>query len=320
MRNKSAGPSTLSTLFLAAAVMLVGTALTVGGLWYVGWLNLPFLNRPRDAGPPEGTVPVYLSVKEIPAYTRVTREHLFDAAENPHFFHLPPADVEQRGLITDFSKILGRIVAHDFRPGVGFRDKDFLPEGTRPGIVGGTPPDKRALVLDAAKIQGIYALKAGDHFDLLATVLVEPVRAGGTHATIVGAPPASEPKKNAVVKPLVQNGVVVQPVAVRPALPGAAKKGQEKPPAQEIVIAVAPDEVAPLTQALAVGADIIAAYRSGQPTNGSTDDLTPGSPPPPPTTTIEVIQNGKRELLTFPAPPARAPAVTTSAAPQSPAR
>jgi Flp pilus assembly protein CpaB len=270
---------------------------------------IPFLTAARaEFVPPEGTLHVYLTVKEVPAYTRINREHLFDASGKPKLLWLTPEDIEKSGgLLTQRDDILGRVVSHDIRAGYGFTDKDFLPKGTRAGVEGGIPPGKRALVIDASKVHGIHALKLGDHFDLLASVMVEPAKGSGPMA-----PPAE--KKQAVVKALVQNGVVVKPVANRPPAQGSPKKNNDKP-VEEIVIAVEPEEIASLTAALAVGSDIMAAYRSGHPDDAKLGkDVTPGTPPPVRPTTIEVIQGTHREFVSF-YPPSK-----TSPSPASPSK
>lgn len=308
MRNAPARTPVLSSLLLAFAVLVVGITGTIGGLWYMG-VPIPFLTRAQaEYVPPEGTLHVYLTVKEVPAYTRISREHLFDGSGKAKFLWLTPEDIEKSGgLITQRDDILGRVVSHDIRAGYGFTDKDFLPKGTRAGVEGGIPPGKRALVIDATKVHGIHALKLGDHFDLLASIMVEPAKGGGPLA-----PPAE--KKQAVVKALVQNGVVVKAVANRPPAQGTPKKSNDKP-VEEIVIAVEPEEIAPLTAALAVGADIVAAYRSGHPDDAKLGkDVTPGTPPPVRPTTIEVIQGTHREIVSFYPPPkvANPPPASTS--------
>ena len=299
MRHSPARPSPLTLLLLIVAVLVVGSAGTVGALWGMG-VPIPFLTPAKtEFVPPEGTLPVYLTVKEIPAYTRVSREHLFDSSGKPNVLWLTPEDIEKSGgLFTRRDDILGRVVAHDVRAGYGFTEKDFLPKGTRAGVEGGIPPGKRALVIDAAKVHGIHALNLGDPFDLLASVLAEPAKGSGS------ASPMAE-KKQAVVKALVQNGIVVKPVGNRPPAQGTpAKKANDKP-VEEIVIAVEPEEIAPLSAALAVGADIIAAYRSGHPDDAKVGKVeTPGTPPPARPVSIEVIQGNHRETVSF-YPPAK---------------
>ena len=49
----------------------------------------------------------------------------------------------QMGVISDFSQITGRVVDHEKPPRYPFTELDFLPKGTRPGLVAVIPPGKR---------------------------------------------------------------------------------------------------------------------------------------------------------------------------------
>ena len=69
--------------------------------------------------------------------------------------------------------MIGRVVNHEKQANYAFRETDFLPPGTRPGMVAGIPPGKRSYTLEVTKIKGIQSLKAGDRFDLLATLPVD---------------------------------------------------------------------------------------------------------------------------------------------------
>jgi len=313
----SSRPSLVGRAILWLGLLTVGVVGTVGVLWSMGKIELPFLSRAKAPfEPPPGTVPVLLSAKEIPAYTRITRDHLFDVNGKPNLFYLPPEEVKHRELFTDINAILNRVTARDIKKGYAFRDKEFLPEGSRAGVAGGVPPGKRALVVEATKIQGIFGLKAGDSFDLVASVHIDPAKANDkvSQALYLANQPGGTAKKHARVNALVQNGYVVQGVSMRqtPTTSASLTQGQktQMKPVQEIVIAVAPQEVAPLTEALGIGAEILAVYRSGQPGEVQVSVDTPGSPPPLKLYAIEVIIGHKRDVVLFPqfkqnpAPPA----------------
>ncbi len=337
MRNPKVRSSPWRTLALLAVAGVAGLVLLAGGLGYLhvaGYIDLPFLPRPRPMYvPQEGMVAVPLLARDVPPYTKITREFVLDKSGNPPVSYLHADEAERRGFMTDVREFMGRVSARELKAGYALKPDDLLPKGSRPGAPGGTPPGKRAMVLDASKIIGVYALRAGDRFDLIASVTVEPAKSQqGGAVTVVGGPAAHEPKKRVVVKPLVQNGVVVLPVAYRAHLPGTPRKMLEKPGPAELVVAVAPDEVAPLTAAMAMGAEIVAAYRSGQPEDSVQGAaLTPGTPPPAKPVMVEVIHKGKREVLSFPgaaAPPVSqpeppstvSPAVATRAVDRTPAR
>ena len=97
------------------------------------------------------------------------------------------------------SKILGRVTAREKPAGYAFKERDFLPEGTSPGVVGGTPPGKRAITLDASKLKGVHDLNEGDHVDLLASVSVDMPGAGHSSGgrlgtNVVATPDTAWPK------------------------------------------------------------------------------------------------------------------------------
>jgi len=139
--------------------------------------------------------------------------------------------------------------------------------------------------------------------------------------------------KQATVQVLVQNGHVVEPLTTRQ-VPISSRTLTQGPitrtkPVQELVIAVAPDEVARLTEAMAVGAEISCVPRSGRP-DDPVDSVTPnlkpwspftglGSAPADwgqhgggsslnpggsPLTMIESISGSKREIIAVPSRPA----------------
>ncbi len=290
--------SWLAPILLGSGLLTAGVGGTLGTLVATGVVPNPFfVKEEKTFQPPEGTVPVLLSVKAIPAYTKVTRDHLFEVTGKPKLFHLTPAEIETRGIYTDFNKILGRVTSHDVKPGYAFREKDFLPEGARDGVAGGTPAGKRAMVLDAAKLQGVHALRANDHVDLIATYPVDVAKPNNKN--VIGEA-ENAPKKQALVKVLVQDGVVILPVTTRQV--PQPKSTSAKPvmmTLQEVVLAVEPTEIAAIGEALGAGAEVMAVFRSGQPGEPVKALPTPGSQPKAPPVRIEVLQGETRQVFTF---------------------
>lgn len=290
--------------FFGVALLVLGIVATLGILIATGNLDVPFLrSKEVRPGPPPGMVPVLLSVKPIPAYSRVTRDHLFDSKGQPKIFYLSPEDIAKKGILTDFGKIIGRVVAEDHRAGYAFREKDFLPEGSRPGIAGGTPSGKRALVLEATEIQGVHALKAGDRIDLLASFPLEKQQPGRNRGVVeVGMIDPSQRTKQAHVEILVHNGFVVQGVSIRkePTTSRSLTQGTrtQMKPVEEFTLAMEPEELPRITQALALGAKLIAALRSGRP-GEEESEASPLQSPREKTTVIETIKGGTREIVTF---------------------
>lgn len=276
-------------LVLAAVAALV---VVVGALAALGVVDLSRLwsSEPSTAG----LVPVPTPAKGIPAYTRVRRDHLWDVTRGRiSVVYLPPRAVTPEMLVS-ISDVIGRVLDHDKEPGYVFTESDFLPKGTREGIVAGIPAGKRAVRVAADKVDGLYGLHAGDRFDLLATMPIDASRSSGAQSFGFSGPYSqqlalqaqlSNWDKQATVRVIVQSAVVVEPMMTR-AVPvyqsslteGAATRVR---PVQEAVIAIDPDEVAPLTEAIAVDAKLTSIPRSGRPDdppNSRTPNLHPVSP------------------------------------------
>jgi Flp pilus assembly protein CpaB len=275
-------------LALAAGAAVV---VILGILMALGVIDLSKLrsNKPNYAG----LIAVPTPAKLIPAYTRVRRDHLWDAA-NTRFtvVYLPPKAVTPE-MMTSIGDIIGRVLDHDKEAGYVFTQDDFLPKGTREGLVAGIPAGMRAVRVSADRVEGLYGLRAGDRFDLLATLPID-ASGGGNQTFNAAGPYASELalqaqlsnwQKQATVRVIVQNAIIVQPMNTRGVTTvansltdGAATRVRA---VQEAVIAISPDEVAPLTEAMAVDARLTSVPRSGRPDdplNSRTPNLRPFSP------------------------------------------
>ena len=128
----------------------------------------------------------------------------------------------------------------------------------------------------------MHELKEGDHVDLLVSIPVDMPGAsrsssgllggggsGPSGANVVAAPDTLLLPKRSVVKPLVQDGVVVSPVTARmvPVTNNSLMNGAttRNTRVEEIVLAVAPAEVAPLDEAMDLKHQITCVARSGRP-------------------------------------------------------
>jgi hypothetical protein len=277
-----------------AGFVLTGTVLVVGGtvgtLWAMG---VPMPWQRKVARSLEGLVAVPVSGVKVPAYTKVTRDHFANQKTGAFsVVHLRPEEVRP-DVLTDLSKIVGRVLANDKPAGYAFTERDFLPEGTRPGVVAGVPPGKWAYTLDATKVQGIHALRAGDHVDILASLPLDDKQKGAS-SQILNAPIAARTKQ-AVIRVLVDDGVIAVPVTTRKPPGGAKAKGGD---ISEVVIACDPEELPALSEAVAIDATLICVARSGRPGAENAKTELKGKTPPEPTT-IEVIVGGKRKVLAF---------------------
>jgi len=263
-----------------SALLIIG-ALTLGGIVTVAALGvfnvidlgkLAYWKKPLPI--PKNWVAIPVCTKSIPAYTSVTRDYLLDRSGQWFMDHQPPEKVP-KGVITDISKIRGRVTARAMEAPSYFKEEDFLPKGSSPGIAGGTPAGKRAYTLDVANLKGVvHDLREGDHVDLRGSVSVDMPgmghsNAGHTGTNVVATPDMTFLSKRSFVRPLVQDGVVVMPVRTRnvPIVSRSLTQGTSTRtiPKQEIVIAVEPQEVALLDEAVDLKYEITCVARSGRP-------------------------------------------------------
>lgn len=296
----------LGQALFGGSVLLIGVVLTLGALAATGRIPLPFWSGKaviRAPGQPEGTIAVPITAQSVPAYTRLTRDHFWDTKTGRFtVIYLYPDDIRP-GMLTNLNDILNRVLATEKKPGYAVTESELLPKGTRPGLAGGTPPGKRALTLEAARLHGIYGLRIGDRIDLVASVPVDAKPTTSDLRVLLNGTrpsgPLSAAKKQANVVVLAENAIVVSPVTVRP-VPGPKSKAAQSKPIEELTIAVSPEEVARLSEALAVDAVITAVMRSGRPdeVEGPVKPASSEEPPPPPTL-IETIRAGQRTTLIF---------------------
>lgn len=304
--------SPLKIIALAVGALLLGTFGTLGILYAMG-VPLPFLQKPILVRQREG-IPVPIAAKPIPAYTKLTKEYFINPRTGDYAVDYVPSKehADRLGLMTSLKDLLGRVTTREKNPGYGFTEKDLFPVGTRAGVVAGIPPGKRAFVIQGDKIQGIHALKAGDRFDLLGSVSVDMDKAmaklkqaGVNNSPLLNDSLVSPPKR-ASMRVLVENGAIVVPTAIREVPTGASANVKGKiptKPLQEITLAVDPQEVPYLTEALAVNLQMVCVARSGHPEETLTErskivieDNAPRMQ------TIETIVGNKRQVLVFTKP------------------
>ncbi len=267
-----------------AALALLGL---LGLAWVGGWG--PFAEVIDPFRQPDGTLAVPISPRTIPAYKRVGLEDLVDPRTGrPAYVYLKPDSVREE-MKVELSSIVGRVLSKEKPAGFAFTERDFAPTGTPPGLSAGIPPGKRAMRLDIVKVPGLEELRPGDRFDLIATIPLDPSSLEGEAIGGIRRadayfldPSLSNWTKQATVEVIVQNGLLVVPVKTRtmPIPVSTLTQGQvtRQRPIQEVVVAIDPLEVAPLTQAIATDAELQTVIRSGHPEDPA-DSATPGARP-----------------------------------------
>lgn len=316
-------PGSLSTMSGPAIAITVAVS-AIAAIVLLAALGIIDLSKLRSNQPSTaGLIAVPTAAVPIPAHTRIRRDHLWDRANGRiAVVYLPPRAVTKE-MLQNITQVIGRVLDADKQPGYVFTDADFLPRGTREGLVAGIPAGKRAIRVSVDRVEGLYGLNAGDRFDIVATLPIDAN--GGGRSLNLGGPYGQEIAleaelsnwdKQATVRVIVQNAVIVEPLAARGApvaqttAPGAAARARA---IQEAVIAVNPNEVALLTEAMAVEAKLSSIPRSGRPDdpiNSRTPDLRPFSPFAVPGranqtnafSTVETIMGPKRAMTAVPRP------------------
>lgn len=301
--NRSGG----AVLIIAALVLAAGATFGVlAGAGVVDTSKLAFWRKaeaPQPA-PPADAIAVPICARPVPAYTKILRDHLFNTKTGKFaYVYLRREDIKP-GTLTSMSEILGRVLVHDKSAGYAFTERDFAPQGTREGLTAGIPPGKRAYRLEASRIAGVHGLLAGDHLDVIASVPLDLKNAAALPPAVRLGP---RPAKQAEVRLIVRDGVVVTPVTTRavPLTTSTLTQGARNTtrPVQEIVIAVDPDEVRRLSEAESLEYGLTAVAHSGVPGDESeppatTADESPDGAAAP--RVIETIVGGKRQTVYFP--------------------
>lgn len=325
--RKPGAPFTLTTPMIVVAAT-AGLVVLFGLLVAVGVIDLAIFREP----PPStaGLIPVPTPATAIPAYTRIRRDHLWDPVnQRISVVYLPPRAVTKE-MLRGITDIIGRVLEAEKAPGYVFTEDDFLPPGTREGLVAGIPAGMRAVRVSGDRVEGLAGLNTGDRFDLLATLPIADAQSGGSQSFGFSGPYGSQIAlqaqlsnwtKQATVRVIVQNAIIVEPMLGRGV--AVTQNSLADGPStrirnvQEAVIAVSPDEVAPLAEAIAVEARLTTVPRSGRPddpVNSRTPDLRPFAPFAAPGssldgsadgddfTVVETISGQKRALAAVPRP------------------
>lgn len=258
----SVGGPLVVTLVLA----VVGGGLSLLLLSYAGFFSSGPSRPSRN-----GMVAVPKSVRPIKAYTKISREDLIDLrlGDDSYFWMTPEQVQANPEWIINPSQIIGRVLAQDKEKDYVFSEKNFLPDGTRPGIAGGTPPGKRAMVISVDQIPGLDLLNAGDQFDLLTSLSGNGATGTGVdYAALLGGIKApdlrvGERASTGGVRVLIQGGTLVSIDKTTP--PANNRSARTTTTNTFATIALAPEEVALLTEALGNETKMFCVARSGQP-------------------------------------------------------
>ncbi|TWT93525.1 SAF domain protein [Neorhodopirellula pilleata] len=222
-------------------------------------------------------------VRPMNAYDALTKNDFINPqTQQLNVIWLPEATAQVAS--RNMADLIGRVLRRDKQAGMVLSEADFLEKGTRPGLVAGIPAGKFAMSIPASGIAGLEQLRGGDHFDLLVSL---PMRDGEDQLTnsepaalFGGIKPPSlrvgQLSRRHGVKHLVTDGMLVTlfsgskrstngPTGLTVTPSSSKSKSTATPAAVFAELAVNPDEIGPLTEAISLGTKMTCVLRSGLP-------------------------------------------------------
>ncbi|MCP4941564.1 MAG: hypothetical protein GY924_06230, partial [Planctomycetaceae bacterium] len=191
------------------------------------------------------------------------------------------------GAFTQATDIIGRVVKSDKSPGFAFAENNFFERGTPAGLAGATPPGMRAMTLKAAQLAGVHRISMGEQIDLVANIPLQKLNRfeRSTGSRLPGADLIVDPtlargeEKETTARLVARQAVVLTPVLKRVSTETSASLSQGKRllsvPVEEVVLAVAAEDVSAVTAALELGATVNVLVRSGRLTSDETSPIIP---------------------------------------------
>ena len=273
------------------AVLMGVTALgmlSVAGV-AVAWALGMFADKPA-AEPIDrtGQLAFPAIVRPMNAYEAIAKDDFINPqTKQLNVVWLPEATAQVAS--RNMAELIGRVLRRDKQAGMVLSEADFLEKGTRPGLVAGIPAGKLALAIPASGIPGLEQLRGGDRFDLLVSL---PMRDGEEQisnsepaALFGGIKPASlrvgQLSRRHGVKHLITDGMLVTLFSGEKRStsgpsgltvpPGGNKSKSTTTQTVFAELAVDPEEIGPLTEAISLGTKMTCVLRSGLP-NGKVED------------------------------------------------
>ena len=186
--------------------------------------------------------------------------------------------VKLGGAFTQATDIIGRVVKNEKSPGFAFAEANFFERGTPAGLAGATPPGMRAMTLEAAQLAGVHRISMGEQIDLVANIPLQKLsrfefstgsQLPGAELVVNAGRSTRDQDKETTARLVARQAVVLTPVIKRVSTETSASLSQGKRllsvPVEEVVLAVAAEDVSAVTSALELGATVNVLVRSGRP-------------------------------------------------------
>ena len=265
------------------SLMMGGTAIGLLGLagLTVAWAMGAFSSETEQEADRTGQLAFPALARPVSAFESISREHLINPQTgqlNVSWLPESTAEVASRSV----GDLLGRVLARDKAAGMVLTERDFLPEGTKPGVSAGIPPGKFAVTIPTTGIPGLEQLRHGDRFDLMVSLGEqsddEEKRSNTEPAAVFGGikPPSlrvGQLSQQYGVKRLVTGGQLValaqgnqHSTKGRSGLTTPPPRGRSSTMSETYAeIAIDEEEIGPLTEAISLEKSMTCIVRSGRP-------------------------------------------------------
>ena len=140
-----ARPRSRGGIPVQSVLLLVGALVLAGAGGFLIYQSAGGSAGTQSTDMPEGMIGVPVATLDIPSYTEISLEHLLDPSTGRLAAVYLPEESILESTIVDPRELVGRVLARPKSASMVFREADFMPIGTRPGIVAGIPVGKRAL-------------------------------------------------------------------------------------------------------------------------------------------------------------------------------
>lgn len=159
--------------FLAGMLGLLAVVGILLTLHFTEQVKLPFvdslLGREVHAADKEvDRVPVLITARDLEPGQAVMRADVWDpTTQNLKVVWMPRESVKPEWILR-WGEIEGRVMARAKLKDKAFKESDFLPAGTRPGVASLVPPGMRMVTIPHGRIHGLETLRYQNRFDLVA--------------------------------------------------------------------------------------------------------------------------------------------------------